>query len=152
MMEIIPFAAAHLKGMDWNSLSEGLNMGVWPEAWRRRVIIQAAAGWAFSGFENGQWLGAAGLRPWWPGVAEAWLLLSPVGQKKSLAVVKALKKWLEVLIETLKIHRLQAPVRADLVSGRKLAEVLGFREEATMEKYGPDRSDYICYVRLPCLS
>jgi len=147
-MEIMPFKPEHLNGLDWQSLTEGSMLGAMPEGWRRGALARAAAGWAFSGFEQGQWLGAAGLLPWWPGVAEAWLLLAPAGRKVPLAAVRALKKGLETLIQTMRVHRLQASVRADFGQARKMAEVLGFHEESRMAKYGPDGADYLRYVRL----
>ena len=92
---------------------------------------------------------AAGLWLLWPGVAEAWVLFTPAVRELTRQVVKVIRKGLEDLTIGLKLHRIQAEVRAEFVPGQKLMRVLGFNQEGPpMRKYGPDGADYLRYVRI----
>ena len=161
-MIIVPFSSEHFHGIDWQELTEGSWLAPLGEKRLNFMLQEAETSWAFTGIEVAQESSpcagprpvsqvvfAAGLWLLWPGVAEAWALFTPAVRELTWQVVKAIKKGLEDLTVGLKLHRIQAEVRAEFVPGQKLMRVLGFNQEGPpMRKYGPDGADYLRYVRI----
>ena len=108
--------------------------------------FQEKAGPAFSAFENGKILGAAGVGILWPGVGEAWVCASEEVVAKTLWFHKTIKRTLYNIIEYLNLHRVQTAVEVNFEIGKKWAERLGFKYESTMPSYGPNKETYLRYV------
>ena len=161
-MIIVPFSVEHFHGIDWQELTEGSWLAPLGEKRLNFMLQEAGTSWAFTGLQVAQVsplgigrppvsqvVGAAGLWLLWPGVAEAWVLFTPAVRELTWQVVKVIRKGLEDLTIGLKLHRIQAEVRAEFVPGQKLMRVLGFNQEGPpMRKYGPDGADYLRYVRI----
>jgi hypothetical protein len=145
-MIIVPFAPGHYAAADWGTMTEGL--GHMDRQRRERKLQAAKAGMAFTVFNEGELVCSAGLAVLWPGVAEAWALFTPLVKELTREMIRVLKRGLEELAGSLKLHRIQTAVQADFLQGRKFIQVLGFKEEGHMEKYGADGADYFRYVRL----
>ncbi len=77
----------------------------------------------------------AGLIEMWPGRAQAWALLSADIRLNLLALTRVAA----IYLDNCPYHRVEAGVR--------WAELLGFRREGRMVKYGPDQADHWLYAR-----
>ncbi len=140
-MQIIPFDPNHLNDMDINWLSPMISTMFITQA-----NLMAYVGPCFSGLHEGRIVGCAGLIQLWPGVAQAWVVLDKKYPK--LAVYRAIKRALETLIKVCNYHRVQANTPIEFEAGHVMLKGLGFRPEAPMKEYGPDKSDVMQYVRL----
>lgn len=104
---------------------------------------------SFSGEVAGQVAACAGLVIYWPGVAEAWAVLGPVGRENGYGVTRAVMRGLVTLVRRHRLHRVQAKVIPAFEVGRRWVEWMGFQEEAYLRDYGPNREDMLSYVLFP---
>jgi len=137
--EIRPFKADHLWG-----LKGVVNFGrLMKEA---RTVYESHPGW--SGFCDGKLIASIGIIVPYPGLGEAWAVITPLGHQHALWLHRHVKSGILSLSEALKLRRLQATVKANFPEGRRWAESLGFVAEAILEGWGPDGSDYVMYKRM----
>jgi hypothetical protein len=114
---------------------------------RDRGKALSLMGPCFTGIEGERIVGAAGLILLWPGVAQAWAVFSR--SFPGLSAHRAIVKGFAGLIDSCRLHRIQAQVLASFEAGHEWVKRLGFEYEGPKKKYGPDRQDYVEYVRLP---
>lgn len=131
-LEIVPFQKDHwytlrLSGRDAEALT-GL-----PDAEHARML--ATGGPAYSVFADGEIIGMGGVFMHWPGVGEAWALVSPEAKKHGIPFARAARRYLDQMAKDRKLERVQAAVQADFEDGLKFTEALGFRAEGLMEKF-----------------
>lgn len=107
----------------------------------------AARGPAFTGMVDGVPVGCCGINLFWPGVGEAWMMLSPgvLEHKKELHWL--IKTNIARVQKQLGLHRLQATVKADFDRGLRWMRALGFEIEGVLRGYGMDGSDYVMFAR-----
>jgi hypothetical protein len=93
--------------------------------------------------------GCAGFHEMWPGVCEAWLHAKEYKHFHSnmFMIIWYIRGAIKVL-HVSGFYRIQAAIKADELKSRKLVEVLGFKYEGLMKKYGPDKSDFIMYAKV----
>lgn len=91
---------------------------------------------------NGSPLAMGGVTVPWTGVGICWLNVFPGAKGSALRLMRILFDELCAAQEEFKLHRIHAEVRAEDYTAVKFARLLGFGREFTMEKYGPDKSDY----------
>jgi hypothetical protein len=89
-------------------------------------------------------VGAAGIRPVWPGRAVAWMLLGRGARPAMLAIARKLR----FVLDTYPANRIEMTVRANFLPGCRLAALLGFGEEARLASFYPDGSAARLYARL----
>lgn len=89
---------------------------------------------------------SVGIVRFWPGVYQLWMRLAPqiVGHLKEIR--RILLQHLEIACNAFSIHRIQTYIKKDFVQGHRWAKSFGFKPEACLEQYSPDRADYIQYV------
>ena len=96
-------------------------------------------------------VGVGGLVIHWPGMAEAWLMLTNACRKDTafgLVALFAIKDKMEELLKENNIRRAQAVARVDFPKAIKMIESFGFKKESRMEQYCMDGSDAWRYVRI----
>jgi RimJ/RimL family protein N-acetyltransferase len=98
-------------------------------------------GLSFTALYHGQAIACAGIRPLWPGVAEAWLLFGPEVKNHRIFIVKSIKQYLSDLIIKYNLWRLQAYCRTDFPEAINFLYHLGFRVEGKARRYNPDGTD-----------
>jgi len=104
---------------------------------------------AWSAWDKGILIGAGGVRIFWEGVSEGWLIISRNSPDESkVRLVLAFRKKLKELIEEHGLWRVQATVSAKFEKGISLLRTLGFEYEGTMRKYAPDGSDMMIYAKV----
>jgi hypothetical protein len=96
---------------------------------------------SFTALYHGQPIACAGIRPMWPGVAEAWLLLGSEAQDHTIFIFRNTKKYLSDLMAKHNIWRLQAYCRTDHPEAINFLYHTGFKVEGKARGYNPDRTD-----------
>ncbi len=98
-----------------------------------------------------QIVAVGGLYIRWEGVGLLWLMLTADCKKHSfhgVLALAAIKEKTEYLIKKNNLWRAEAIVRVGFDKAIKMIEFLGFRREATLEKYMPDKTDGFLYKRI----
>lgn len=92
-------------------------------------------------------IGCAGVIESWPGGGEAWAMLSSSVEKYPLFFHRAIKRGLDRIRATYRLHRIQLTVRVDLPHNyHRWVEILGFRFEGLQKMSDPDRNDHYRYA------
>lgn len=139
MLKIVPMTAEHLR--DIKTPFEFAQA-------HKSVLASDKSSPAYTGIYDGEIIAVGGASIMWGGVGEAWYVVSSEGLKKPFIIAKYAGYMLDYLQEENKLHRLQASVaKSDLVANR-FANWLGFKNEGIMDRYGPDKTDYVRYARL----
>lgn len=94
-------------------------------------------------------LGCGGIKIFWPGVGDAWIMLNHcICERPILFRIKAIEfirdKLLELMTEN-NIRRCGAIVKTDFEKANKLVRFLGFEYEGMMRKFAPDGRDMNIY-------
>ena len=111
--------------------------------------LRAARGPAWTGFVDGQIAAVAGMTILWPGLGEAWLVLTPVGMAHPVFVTRRIAKHLWAVIREHGLRRVHVDVVADHQAGLDLVRALGFTDEHRMAAYGPSGEDFIRLAMFP---
>jgi hypothetical protein len=98
-------------------------------------------GLSFTALCHGQPIACAGIRPLWPGVAEAWLLFGPEVKDHTIFIFKSTKRYLTDLVAKNNLWRLQAYCRTDFPEAINFLHHMGFKVEGKARKYNPDGTD-----------
>jgi len=107
---------------------------------------------SFSAYVGDTLVGCGGFIVFWPGVAEAWLMLPRNSQDKSFwekaDAVMLLYQKLEQVIKKNDLRRVGAMVKTDFPKAIELVEALGFKREGLLRKYAPDGTDRYIYGKI----
>lgn len=83
----------------------------------------------------------------WQGLGEMFFYKSPVYDRHVFSYTRMISKLLDILQKKGQFHRLQASIPISDHCAIRFIEFLGFKMEAHLIDYGPDREDYLHYVR-----
>lgn len=145
-LRLVPFEPFHMDFVDYREHDrQVLQMFDEPTA---RALAYANNGLAFTGFDDGKPVGYGGIIKMWPGVGEIWIMSSDFFDCKPVATARLLHNCFNALTKGLKLHRVQASVLSTHDTGKRLAEWVGMEQESTLKQFGPDKEDYIRYVKL----
>lgn len=92
-------------------------------------------------------LAIGGVIKYWEGVGEGWMMVSPEGRKKVFSLYKTVDSFLQACADN-GYHRIQTCVLVGYKDAHRLVMKLGFIPEGMMVNYGPNKENYIRYVRL----
>ena len=147
-MRVLPFEPMHMDRMATRKhhtrhYSHGFDLAA-------QVVYFARLGPAFTLEHGGILIGSAGVVRKCAGVGEAWAVTSEAIHRYPLATVKAVRWWLERILEVEDLHRLEVSCLADFEPGLKFIESIGFPRETRvlLEQALPDKSDLYLYARL----
>lgn len=116
-----------------------------------RAYLQRGPAW--SGFVGNRIMGCAGVCVLWRGVGEAWMVTTDLAARMPLAFHRAIASRLDEVMMSMNLWRLQAIIHTEHEVSRRWVRRLGFEEEGTMQRYGPDGKDYVRFARVtPCHS
>ena len=101
----------------------------------------------YTGFVGDEVIGCAGVVILWPGVGEAWSVLTDRVLEHRFWLQRTVKAVIRDIMSGLQLHRLQATVRADSERNVRWIESLGFVREACLSAYDSYRFDYYMYVK-----
>lgn len=143
MIKIMPFEVAH--SMELQDSGRFPPMGENRRAYAI-TTFQRSRGTAFTVFEGNQILGCAGISVLWPGVGEAWTMISNEWRAKPLSLHRLIKRGLAQF--STQFHRVELYVIAEFTEGYKWAERLGFVKEGLRKSYTSDKKDVMVFVKL----
>jgi len=106
-----------------------------------------ASGPTYTGFVDDKVAGFAGVMLMWPGVGEGWILGSNLFESNKLWFVRNVKRYLENIMNTHQMHRVQTTVMHGHTELIRLVEFLGMKFEGRLRNYGPNGEDYLIYGR-----
>jgi len=110
------------------------------------ALAYSFKGQAYTIKDNGRVVGCAGIVELWPGVGEAWTVLSKDLKGNPFFLHRKTYRIMRNLINKFKYHRLQAIVCPGDSIATKWIERLGFKKESIMKRFGADGSDHAMYV------
>ena len=139
--QIEHFDRIHLRPMD------ALGIQGIPDLRERLIRVSLMRTTAVSALADDEVMFCGGLMILWPGVAEAWLLTSPLVEQYPVWFHRTVDRFLREKEIELGLRRIQMTVHQDHVTGKRWAERLGFACEVRMAKYGPQGHDYYLYAR-----
>jgi hypothetical protein len=137
---IEPFKVRHLDEFELQAAQTGLRAFLE----QGHALHLAEDSFAFTGFQDGQAVGCAGLIELWPGRDCAWSLLSDCGPRAFLNVHRTVLRFLDAR----RTRRTEMSVDADHLAGQRWAELLGFKKEGLMECYSPDGRNAYLYAKV----
>jgi hypothetical protein len=144
MGQLVPYRAEHYRAATRGGLSPLVGL-VSDES----ADYYASRGVGYTGFVGDAIAGCAGVVTYWPGVGEAWAVLTDVGRAHPLFVHRSVSRGLREIVASSRLRRVQADVVADFAIGRRWVECLGFEFESLMRRYGPNGEDFARYRVLP---
>lgn len=120
------------------------NMFYNTEIWGDTIVSSVC--YAFLDDKNVIFMG--GIRPFYKGVGEAWIVCSQVIENYKRELLYYSKMYMEIIMKEGDFHRAQVTIKADWYKAIAFIEKIGFKREGLMCKYGPDESDYYLYARV----
>lgn len=123
---------------------------VTPEAWIWRTVTPEkfdviAEQPAFAGLVDGLLIGCGGVINIWPGLAEAWLALTPYAKAHVSFLYRQALRFLDWVVPTYHLRRVQTTVQADWFEANRFIKRLGFLFVAQLDKYGPNGEAHNLY-------
>lgn len=145
MIKVLTFEKEHLKRMD-NPKDFYKREG---DVLASLMCLEGMPNNIAMSFEyNDKILGVLGASMYWPGVMQAWAILTDTIKERPIEFHKCAKRVIETYALAFKLFRMQMEVRMDCPDNMKWAEALGFSQESVLKCYGADKSDYYLYARL----
>ncbi|MFH1230993.1 MAG: GNAT family protein [Planctomycetota bacterium] len=146
MINIIPFKPEHMADIEKKDINSGVLEFIGDID--SRAVIYANSGPAITMLKRNTLLAIGGVLQFWTGVGEAWMMVSPEGRKSGLALYRVMERFLNMGFEKYGFHRIQASVVNGYTEAHKVVLRLGFIPEGMMVQYGPNKENYVRYVRL----
>ena len=144
-ISVVPFRSYLLKIMDLNEFDK-LNLS--QPNYLEYMDHASEQGYGYCVIDDGKPMLCFGVVPYWPGVAELWLI--PDKKKISEHKIKFHKgalQFMKLAAADLKLKRLQVTVSSLNVSALKWIKSIYFEEEGILKHYGVDGSDYKMFAR-----
>jgi len=126
MLDIKPFKKEDAELICPNAIDNSLHNN--EDYWREWAAINEVAGPGFTGYKNGELVGAAGINIAEDGIGRVWLVMKPEGVKYKLSIIKSLKLMLPILIKKFGIREIIADSRKGFIQSQRLLECLGFKK------------------------
>lgn len=92
-------------------------------------------------------LGIGGVSRMHTGVASAWLIVSNKFLNYPKSLLSLCRELINESIEFMKLHRIEMVIDAKHIENIKFAEKLGFFLESKMHWYGPNKQQFLRFVR-----
>ena len=113
----------------------------------KRSEAYAKAGPAITLLDGDEVLAIGGVIKFWQGVGEAWMVVSPEGRKRIMSLYKYMDAFLRACFNKYGFHRIQANILQDFETAHRCIMKLDFIPEGMMIQYGPNKENFIRYVR-----
>jgi len=142
--QIVPFEPKHWDMIEFRQFEKETIGKMLDEI---RVKLESN-GPTYTGLVDGKVAGFAGVILLWPGVGEGWILGSDLFSKNKLWFVRNVKRYLEKIMNTHQLHRVQTTVMHGRTGLVRLVEFLGMQFEGRLRNYSPNGEDYLMYGRV----
>lgn len=141
----LPFHPSHLSRLEVDRVAEAEFMSLDNLKHRAEEVAEAKIAWTV--FHDLNPALCFGITPYWPGMAEAWMIPSQYALDRGLRLTRGARRFFDTIGPVLDLRRLQIVVCVDREKAVSWAEFLQFQREGLMRKYGPEGSDYYMYAR-----
>jgi hypothetical protein len=142
MIEVVPFQIEHFDAMDRDPDHQDLTKS------REHFAKYPLLGPAWTLMIEHKPVVSSGVVIVWEGMGEAWMLLNgKMIERYPLTVFRVIKSGLSAIIEDCRLHRIQTFVLDGHPKAHKWIQVLGFKQEAKLDGFGPDKKAYWIYGR-----
>lgn len=141
-MRVVPFKPEHVAAL----LAAPTQQNLTPMMANTAYLQALHSGDSWTLIDGDRVIGSGGLVEVWPGLAQAWALISAdAGVIGMLNMTRATKRMLAV-----RMGRIEAYVAADFQAAHHWMRVLGFQRETpgVMRKWFPDGSGAVLYARV----
>jgi hypothetical protein len=143
-VKVIPYEIGHgvyIIRMNGNKQIKDVNQDELVEIWK-------TGGPAYTLLIDGEIIASSGVvRQGW-NRGEAWTLTGPLFYKYPKICIKAVKEYLQKIIEDEGLKRVQSLINVKHEWGDRWMKHLGFEKEGVLRKYGPEGDDYAIYSRI----
>jgi hypothetical protein len=103
---------------------------------------------SYSAFVDEQLVACGGVVNIWPGLAEAWIAVTPLAHTHTTFLLRTAKRYLDDRIQRHKLNRLEAHIREDFILARRFCYWLGFQFNTPLPKYGPNGETFLLMSRV----
>lgn len=145
-LDILQFHPAHAEVAELTEY-EARNFARVPETFQKLSELNRKSTQAITIMHEGRIILMCGFITLWPGVCELWLIPTVYAKKFPILFSKAAKKFIEIMADTLKLHRMQALSVGD-ETHVKFMVFLGFEQEGILKQYSDIKEDFIQWGRL----
>ena len=146
MISVVTFKPEHMADIEKADIDSGVLEFIGDID--SRAVAYANSGPAITMLKKNTVLALGGIVQFWPGVGEAWMMVSPEGRKRGLALYRVMERFLNMGFDQYGFHRIQASVVNGYMEAHKVVLRLGFIPEGMMVQYGPNKENYVRYVKL----
>lgn len=132
-MKIVPFEPAHLRAVE-PQCAQG-DFAAYADAVDPALV--AVPSMAFTALDGTDVTGCAGVVELWPGVGQAWAVLSERALAEPVALTRCVQRELARISAARGLRRVQATVADGHGAGARWLAFLGFEVEGLLVNYGP---------------
>lgn len=122
-----------------------------PPEYEAQAKTHIAAGAAYALCLKDKVIGVGGVRLYWEGVGQGWLLRTVPWRElvyKALDIYDIVDEKIKDIKNKYGLHRIQATVVDENIIGHKFLMRLSFQKEGILKKYGEDKRDSVMYARV----
>ena len=141
--DLVPFHKAHIHLIDRSGTD-----CAWLSNPAQVFDAQARAGLAYTLLIDGRVAACGGITQLWPGLGEAWSVISPIAKHHPMPLTRLVKRQIDSVALALALHRVQCVCKTADQRATRWAECLGFVREGTLRAYGQDGSDHDIFARV----
>ncbi len=146
MIELVDFNLEHVENIKKDDLDSNIFSFIGDLS--KIAIGYAAGGPAITLIDGDEVLACGGVLKFWRGVGEAWLMVSPRGRTQVISLYRYMESFLALCGTKWGFHRVQASVYEKHDIAHRCAFRLGFIPEGMMIAHGPNKENFVRYVRL----
>ena len=112
-----------------------------------RLKVFGAQPYCYTALYDGEMACCWGFSELWNGVAEGWLLTTPIVERNPISLTRGAIRVFNHVASEMKLHRLQLVVDERNELAIHWASALKFKQEGRLVGYGPDGSTHVMYAR-----
>lgn len=144
MRTVEPFRPEHLASL---KVQHGQLLQLSPGAIRDSALW-ARMGPAYTGFVDGSVIGCSGVITGGTHIGLVWAAVAQDVGRHMLWLHRAVRRYLDAVVMTHRVKRLEATVEEGFEAGCRWIELLGFRFEGRMPWYGLNGETHLRYARI----
>ena len=146
-LSVVPFKSYLLNIMDLQE-HDKKHLKEMPN-YSQYLDFAAENGYGYAVLDGGKPMLCFGVSPQWYGVAELWMIPdTKLVSKNRIKFHRGAKKFMELIMEELNLHRIHVTVLSSNIKAIKWIESISFQREGVLRKYTFDKKDMIIYSKM----
>lgn len=147
MRSVVPFQQEHLARLMAQGVQRAQIIQVSPEVLRTAAMM-AEFGPAFTALDGERVIACSGVITGGAPVGTVWAIVSAEASRHMLWLHRATERYLDALIASRRLRRLEATVEEGFRQGCRWMDLLGFEFEGRMRNYGDRGETHLRYARI----